>query len=36
MKEIGHNSFRLSISWSRLLPEGTGAVNEEAVSFTMM
>ncbi|MBU5207221.1 glycoside hydrolase family 1 protein [Bacillus safensis] len=33
MKDIGHNSFRLSISWSRLLPEGTGAVNEEAVSF---
>ncbi|MBJ8056570.1 glycoside hydrolase family 1 protein, partial [Bacillus cereus] len=33
MKEIGHNSFRLSISWSRLLPEGKGAVNEEAVAF---
>ncbi|MGE6629410.1 glycoside hydrolase family 1 protein [Bacillus sp. NPDC077027] len=33
MKEIGHNSFRLSISWSRLIPEGRGAVNEQAVQF---
>ncbi|MDR0125132.1 MULTISPECIES: glycoside hydrolase family 1 protein [Bacillus] len=33
MKEIGHNSFRLSISWSRLMPEGRGAVNEHAVQF---
>ncbi|GLO67417.1 MULTISPECIES: glycoside hydrolase family 1 protein [Oceanobacillus] len=33
MKEFGHNSFRLSISWSRLIPDGIGNVNEEAVSF---
>lgn len=33
MKEYGHNSFRLSISWSRLIPGGTGEVNQEAVSF---
>lgn len=33
MKEIGHNSFRTSISWSRLIPEGTGEVNPEAVDF---
>lgn len=33
MKEIGHNTFRLSISWSRLIPEGRGAVNEEAAAF---
>lgn len=33
MKEIGHNSFRLSISWSRLIPNGRGEVNPEAVSF---
>ncbi|CAM4129829.1 glycoside hydrolase family 1 protein [Lederbergia lenta] len=33
MKELGHNSFRLSISWSRLIPTGDGEVNEEAVTF---
>lgn len=33
MKEIGHNSFRFSISWSRLIPDGNGDVNEEAVRF---
>ncbi|MEK3799865.1 glycoside hydrolase family 1 protein [Peribacillus sp. FSL H8-0477] len=33
MKEIGHNSFRLSISWSRLFPEGKGEMNEKAVEF---
>ncbi|UFT99147.1 glycoside hydrolase family 1 protein [Radiobacillus kanasensis] len=33
MKEIGHNSFRFSISWSRLIPGGQGEVNEKAVSF---
>ncbi|KAF1291739.1 glycoside hydrolase family 1 protein [Candidatus Enterococcus leclercqii] len=33
MKEIGHNSFRTSIQWSRLIPAGTGAVNPEAVKF---
>jgi 6-phospho-beta-glucosidase len=33
MKEIGHNSFRFSISWSRLIPDGIGAVNPTAVQF---
>lgn len=33
MKEIGFNSFRTSIQWSRLLPEGRGAVNQQAVAF---
>lgn len=33
MKEIGHNSFRTSISWSRLIPEGRGEVNPIAVDF---
>ncbi|WP_300385457.1 glycoside hydrolase family 1 protein [Clostridium sp.] len=32
-KEIGHNSFRLSISWSRLFPKGHGKVNSKAVEF---
>lgn len=33
MKEIGHNTFRLSISWSRLIPGGRGEVNQYAVKF---
>ena len=33
MKEIGHNSFRMSISWSRLIPNGQGEVNPKAVDF---
>ena len=33
MVETGHNSFRTSIQWSRLIPDGTGEVNPKAVSF---
>lgn len=33
MKATGHTSFRTSIQWSRLIPEGTGAVNAKAVAF---
>ncbi|WJV19445.1 glycoside hydrolase family 1 protein [Rossellomorea marisflavi] len=33
MKEIGHNTYRFSISWSRLIPGGEGQVNEEAATF---
>lgn len=33
MKELGHNSFRFSLSWSRLFPEGRGEVNERGVDF---
>lgn len=33
MKKTGHNSFRTSISWSRLFPQGYGQLNEQAVSF---
>ena len=33
MKKVGHNSFRTSIQWSRLIPNGTGEVNPKAVEF---
>lgn len=33
MKQTGHNTFRTSIQWSRLIPEGRGKVNEQAVQF---
>lgn len=34
MKKVGHNSFRVSISWARMFPDGgRGEVNEEAIKF---
>jgi len=31
MKQLGVTSYRFSISWARLLPEGTGKVNDKGV-----
>ncbi len=33
MKELGIKAYRLSINWSRLLPEGTGKVSEAGKRF---
>ncbi len=33
MHELGIKAYRFSISWSRVIPDGTGAVNEEGVRF---
>ncbi|KAF7824490.1 vicianin hydrolase-like [Senna tora] len=33
MKKIGLDSFRLSISWSRIFPKGKGKVNQLGVNF---
>lgn len=33
MKQLGLKAYRFSISWPRLLPEGTGRVNEAGVQF---
>ena len=33
MKELGLKSYRFSISWSRVLPQGTGPVNEKGLRF---
>lgn len=33
MAEMGFKVYRFSISWSRLLPEGTGKVNQEGIDF---
>ncbi len=33
MRELGLNAYRLSISWSRILPDGTGRVNEKGLDF---
>src|SRR5438128_2611797 len=31
MRDIGLNAYRFSIAWSRILPEGTGRVNERGL-----
>ena len=33
MSELGINSYRFSISWSRIFPDGTGKINEDGVRF---
>ncbi len=33
MRELGLQAYRFSISWSRILPEGTGRVNQRGVDF---
>ena len=33
MKELGLKSFRLSISWARILPHGTGEINQAGIDF---
>lgn len=33
MAELGVRAYRFSISWSRLIPDGTGDVNPEGVDF---
>lgn len=32
-KALGFTVFRFSLSWSRILPEGTGKVNKEGINF---
>jgi beta-glucosidase len=32
-KALGFKVFRFSISWSRILPEGTGRINKEGIAF---
>ncbi|HSB54252.1 MAG TPA: family 1 glycosylhydrolase, partial [Gemmatimonadales bacterium] len=33
MGELGLNAYRFSISWSRVMPEGTGAINRKGLDF---
>jgi len=33
MAQIGLNAYRFSVSWPRVLPEGTGRVNEAGLAF---
>lgn len=33
MKELSMNAYRFSLSWPRILPEGTGKINEKGLDF---
>ncbi len=33
MAEMGFKTYRFSVSWSRILPEGTGAVNPKGIQY---
>ena len=33
MAEMGFKAYRFSISWSRILPEGTGKINQKGVAY---
>lgn len=33
MRELGLNAYRFSVSWTRILPEGTGHVNQRGLDF---
>ncbi len=33
IKELGHQTYRFSISWSRVMPEGRGKLNREGLAF---
>ena len=33
LRDLGCNAYRLSISWPRVMPEGSGAVNEPGLAF---
>ena len=33
MSEAGHKAYRFSVSWSRLLPDGAGRVNQAGLDF---
>ena len=33
LKAGGQNSYRFSLSWCRILPEGRGRINEEGIAF---
>ena len=33
MKEIGVKAYRFSISWPRVMPSGTGTINQKGIDF---
>lgn len=33
LKELGVSAYRFSVNWARILPEGTGKINEKGIAF---
>ena len=33
MKDLGHNSYRFSVCWARVMPNGQGEVSEKGIGF---
>ena len=33
MADLGARAYRFSVSWSRVLPDGTGAINQRGLDF---
>ncbi len=33
MKELGLKTYRFSISWARIIPDGDGEVNQKGIDF---
>ncbi len=33
IKKMGHKVYRFSVSWPRIIPNGTGAINEQGLQF---
>ena len=33
MKEMGINTYRFSLSWTRIIPNGVGEVNQKGIDF---
>ena len=33
MRDLGLNAYRMSIAWTRILPDGTGALNQRGLDF---
>ena len=33
LKKLGIKNYRFSVSWPRIMPDGTGAVNPQGVEF---
>ena len=33
MEEMGVKAYRFSVDWSRILPEGTGKINEKGIAY---
>ena len=33
MKEIGLKAYRFSVSWARIIPDGTGKINQAGIDF---